>query len=158
MLFFSTYASCGRLWRPVPFMQIVIFLLMPTVTVLYFYLDASYDDLCRVNRELYLYLCQPCWTCWVLLLYLCQLCYVLTTCARYEDCYICSYASRDDLWRARVPGMQMLYFYLCSCAGHAKCCFSTNVSCTKLWRPVPEMQSVMCHLCRAPSVVFLGSS
>ena len=55
------YVSCAMLWRPVPGMQSVIFLPMPSCQVrqvLFFLPMPGYDALCQVCGLLYFYLCQ----------------------------------------------------------------------------------------------------
>ena len=128
-------------------MTACVFLPMTAVTTCAMYVDCSIstygrsDDLCRVCRVEYFYLCQAMpgcdnlyQVCRLLYFYLCQLCQV----HKVLFFYLCQpVPGCDDLCRV----CKVVYFYLCqavtTCAGYEDCynfIISTYARCYELCR------------------------
>ena len=137
--YISTYASCDNLCR--------------VCGLLYYYLDASCDDMCRAPyTECYIPTYARLWrlvpdmqsVMFLPMLGCNNLCRV--------DCYISTYASCDDL--CRLSECDICIY--ASCTGNAKFCFSTTVpGCDELCQICGLLHFYLCKLWRLVSGMWI---
>ena len=127
----------------------VVFLPITGVPDLRFSTYASCDNMCQICGLFYIFLpMQAVTTCaryaeWYISTYA-SLCQALPTCARYANCNISTYASCARLWWPVPRSMQSVkYLPMPAVPGSPSFIFLPMPACARLWRPVPGTRIVI---------------